>query len=171
MALAATLSVESSTVSAGVGRLGGLGRIAGSSRGGVGASSSTVPDSWAREGEGPVTVVDVEVGIGVGGLVGTGELDHGAGAAVSAVHYLDLNTGCVVLGLVDMRAVDTYAMSVQRLRRINWQSSLPICSKRTRYSPLGVFFGIVAPIVSLPQVHQAVVVKSPLLQTPWTVSE
>ena len=41
-----------------------------------------------------------------------------------------------------------------------------MCSKRTRYSPFGVLAGILAVIVSRPQVHHALLVNSaPWLQT------
>lgn len=46
-----------------------------------------------------------------------------------------------------------------------------MCSKRTRYSPLGVLRGMVAAIQLRFQEHQALVVKSPPeLQTPsWKI--
>ena len=57
-----------------------------------------------------MAAVDAEGGVGIGGLVGAGELDHGAGAAAAAVDDLDLDAGDVVLGLVDVGAVDAWRL-------------------------------------------------------------
>ena len=71
--------------------------------------SSTVPDLRTREGEVLSTVVDAEVGVGVLVAVRGGELDQGAGSAVSAASNLDLNARDIVFRLVDVRPVDTTA--------------------------------------------------------------
>ena len=73
------------------------------------ASGSTVPDLRAGEGEVLSTVVDAEVGVGVLVAVRGGELDQGAGSAVSAASNLDLNARDIVFRLVDVRPVDTTA--------------------------------------------------------------
>lgn len=65
------------------------------------------PDLGTGHGESLAAVVDGEVGVGVGSLVGTGELDHGAGGSGTTTLDLDLKAGDVVLGLVDVGAVDT----------------------------------------------------------------
>jgi hypothetical protein len=82
---------------------------------GAAATGTAGPDSRAGHGESLVSVVDAEVGVGVGGLVGTGELDHGAGVAAAATRDLDLHAGDVVLGLVDVRAVNTNVLSAHKV--------------------------------------------------------
>ena len=65
------------------------------------------PDRRAGDSELLEAVVDAEVGVGVAGLVGAGELDGGARGAAAAVHDLDLHARDVVLRLVDVGPVDT----------------------------------------------------------------
>jgi hypothetical protein len=82
---------------------------------GAAATGTAGPDSRAGHGEGLVSVVDAEVGVGVGSLVSTGELDHGAGVAAAATRDLDLHAGDVVLGLVDVGAVNTNVLSAHKV--------------------------------------------------------
>lgn len=128
-ALTTTLAVHASAVSSrrlgGSGRgVAGGGRVAGSR--GVGGSrrvgrargarsSAALPDGGAGHGEGLVATVDAEVGVGVGGLVGTGELDDGTGLAAAATSNLDLDARDVVLGLVDVGAVDTNVLNTEEV--------------------------------------------------------
>jgi hypothetical protein len=96
------------------------------------ATSSTSPDSWAGHGEGFAAVVDAEVGVGVGGLVRAGELqsvskrrsnvceeitylDHGTWGTAAAASDLDLHARDVVLGLVDVGAVNTNVLSAHQV--------------------------------------------------------
>jgi hypothetical protein len=72
--------------------------------------AATGPDGRTGEGEGFVTAVDAEVGVGIGGLVGARELDEGRRGAGAAVLDADLGAGDEVLGLVDVRRVDAYDM-------------------------------------------------------------
>lgn len=85
--LSTTLAPHGSTITGGFGssRLGCGGQSC-SLRGGSGYGvldglrvrahrrSTTRPDSWARHGESLTSVIDAEVRIGVGGLVGAGKL-------------------------------------------------------------------------------------------------
>jgi hypothetical protein len=82
---------------------------------GAAATGTAGPDSRAGHGESLVSVVDAEVGVGVGGLVSTRELDHGAGLAATATLDLDLHAGDVVLGLVDVGAVNTNVLSAHKV--------------------------------------------------------
>jgi hypothetical protein len=82
----------------------------GLSSGGLGGGSragTAGPDGRAGHGELLEAVVDAEVGVLIGVLVGAGELSHGSRDAATATDDLDLDAGDVVLGLVDVRAVDT----------------------------------------------------------------
>lgn len=83
-----------------VGR-GGRGRTS------AGGSSTSLPDGRTGHGESLAAVVDAEVGVWVRGLVGTGELDSGTGGTAAATLNLDLHARDVVLGLVDVGAVNT----------------------------------------------------------------
>jgi len=74
---------------------------------GRGTAVATSPDSRAGEREVLLSAVDAEVGVWVGGLVSTGELNSGARSAASTVHNLDLDARNVVLRLVDVASVDT----------------------------------------------------------------
>lgn len=103
----------------GLGRSSGRGRgrrdlLLGGSRGGR-ATSTALPDSRAGHGEGLAAVVDAEVGIGVGGLVSTGELDSGARSTATTTLNLDLHARDVVLGLVDVGAVDTNVLETHEV--------------------------------------------------------
>lgn len=97
---------------------GGRGRgdlLLGGSRGRATSGSTALPDSRAGHGEGLAAVVDAEVGVGVGGLVSTGELDHGARLAATTAGNLDLHAGDVVLGLVDVGAVNTNVLEADEV--------------------------------------------------------
>lgn len=80
------------------------------------SGSGTVPDLGAGHGEGLSTAVDGEVGVLIGVLVGTGELDHlGVDSAVRATGNLDLSARDVVLGLVDVGSVDTDVLNSEEV--------------------------------------------------------
>lgn len=80
---------------------------------------STTPDLGAGHGEVLSTVVDREVGVGVGLLVGTGELDHlGVNLAGTTTGDSDLHAGDVVLGLVDVGSVDTDVLDTEEVLTI-----------------------------------------------------
>jgi hypothetical protein len=87
----------------------------GSRAAGTTGSGSALPDSWAGHGESLAAVVDAEVGVGVGGLVSTGELDHGTGSTAAAALNLDLHARDVVLGLVDVGAVNTNVLGAEQV--------------------------------------------------------
>ncbi|KAI6774334.1 hypothetical protein HG531_001183 [Fusarium graminearum] len=73
----------------------------------------------AGHGEGLSTVVDGEVGVLVGGLVGTGELDHlGVDLAGATTGDGNLHAGDVVLGLVDVGSVDTDVLNTEEVLAI-----------------------------------------------------
>ena len=72
------------------------------------AATTTRPNSRAGESEGLDAVVDAHGSVGVVVPVRTRELDHGTGAAAATVLDLDLNARDVVLGLLDVRSVNTY---------------------------------------------------------------
>jgi hypothetical protein len=127
--LAAALAVHASA--GGSGRVGGSGSGGrgsglllvldgggvGGSRGGTGAGARVAsgPDGRAGHGEGLDAAVDAEVGVLVAGLVGTGELDGGAGNAVAAASDLDLHTRDIVLRLVDVGAVDANVLEADEV--------------------------------------------------------
>jgi hypothetical protein len=78
-------------------------------------TGSALPDSWAGHGESLAAVVDAEVGVGVGCLVCAGELDQGAGCAAATTLDLDLHARDVVLGLVDVGAVNTNVLNADEV--------------------------------------------------------
>jgi hypothetical protein len=82
---------------------------------GTAAGRTASPDLGAGHGELLAAVVDAEVGVGVGGLVSAGELDHGAGRAAAAANDLDLHARDVVLGLVDVGAVNTNVLGADEV--------------------------------------------------------
>lgn len=90
--------------------VGGDGRRRGS--GGLGRRLSTAavaagPDSLRGEGEVLVSAPDAEVPRGIGLLVATGELDHGAWDTGTVAGDLDLGAAVVEFGLAVVGAVDT----------------------------------------------------------------
>jgi hypothetical protein len=92
------------------------GRGLGVATGRATSGSGAVPDLGAGHGEGLSTAVDGEVGVLIGLLVGTGELDHlGIDLAVGAAGNLDLSARDVVLGLVDVRSVDTDVLNSEEV--------------------------------------------------------
>lgn len=76
----------------------------------VAAAAAARPDSWSREGEVFEAAVDAEVGIVIGVLVGTRELNGVAGNAGASISDLDLHARNEVLGLVDVGAVNTLCL-------------------------------------------------------------
>lgn len=84
---------------------GGLDQGRGGGGGGA-AGGGAVPDSRTREGEGLNASVDAEVGVRIGRLIGTGELDNRARGAATTTSNLDLHAGDKVFGLVDVGLVD-----------------------------------------------------------------
>jgi hypothetical protein len=83
------------------------------SRSGAGGAR---PDLGAGHGESLGSVVDGEVGVLIGLLVGTGELGHlGVDLAGATTGNLDLSTRDVVLGLVDVRSVDTDVLNAEEV--------------------------------------------------------
>jgi hypothetical protein len=83
------------------------------SRSGAGGAR---PDLGAGHGESLGSVVDGEVGVLIGLLVGTGELGHlGVDLTSAATGNLDLSTRDVVLGLVDVRSVDTDVLNAEEV--------------------------------------------------------
>ena len=137
--LSAALAVESSAASvrglARSGRRSGRGRSGRSrgrrsSRGGRGRSSAVgllvvsgrstaggaaSPDGRSWNLEGLEAVVNAEVGVVVGGLVGTGELDSRTGGSAAAASDLDLGTADIVLGLVDVGSVNTNVLNAEEV--------------------------------------------------------
>jgi hypothetical protein len=97
----------------------GSGSIAAGSGGitaGRGGAGGARPDLGAGHGESLGSVVDGEVGVLIGLLVGTGELGHlGVDLAGAATGNLDLSARDVVLGLVDVRSVDTDVLNAEEV--------------------------------------------------------
>lgn len=82
-------------------------------RGGAGGAR---PDLGAGHGESLGSVVDGEVSVLIGLLVGTGELGHlGVDLAGAATGNLDLSARDVVLRLVDVRSVDTDVLNAEEV--------------------------------------------------------
>lgn len=96
-ALTTALAVQSSAVAARRGVAGG--------RGVAGARAR--PDGGAGDGEGTVAAIDAEGDIWVVSAVGTGESHKRAGVSVATAGDADLEAADVVLGLADVRAMDT----------------------------------------------------------------
>lgn len=85
-----------------------------SARGGRSASrwarstgATATPDGGSRPRNRLVPIVDAEVGVGVGRFVGAREASHGAWGAGPTAGDLDLHARHVVLGLVNVGAVNT----------------------------------------------------------------
>jgi hypothetical protein len=86
---------------------------------GTASRGSTTPDLGAGHGEVLSTVVDGEVGVVIGLLVGTGELDHlGVDLAGATTGDGNLHAGDVVLGLVHVRSVDTDVLNAEEVLAI-----------------------------------------------------
>lgn len=99
---------------------GSIGASGGGSSGSIttgrGGAGGARPDLGAGHGESLGSVVDGEVGVLIGLLVGTGELGHlGVDLAGAATGNLDLSARDVVLGLVDVRSVDTDVLNTEEV--------------------------------------------------------